>query len=129
MRPAPTALVHFVCTRWPGSDGRKIGMRLLRKWYTADIAWARGSVPQAEVRPPVYHFVGFAHPIPLGDTYRTPAARCRAPTLPEGAEPCGVDKNPQSGTACRGAPSTMTVCGLCGILSDSSYPTGAALAQ
>ena len=39
--PPPTALVHFVCTRWPGSDGRKIGMRLLRRWYVQDIAWVR----------------------------------------------------------------------------------------
>jgi hypothetical protein len=39
--PPPTALAHFVCTRWPGSDGRKIGMRLLRKWFVEDIVWVR----------------------------------------------------------------------------------------
>ena len=42
----------------------------------------------------------------------------------EGAEPCGVDRSPQSGTACKGAAKTMKVCGLCGIMSDSSYPIG-----
>lgn len=45
----------------------------------------------------------------------------------EGAEPCGVDHSPSSGTACAGGPKTLTVCGLCGILSDSSYPIGAAV--
>merc|ERR1712096_464470 len=42
-------------------------------------------------------------------------------------EPCGTDKNPGDGTACKGDPPTMQVCGLCGILSDSSYPTGGAI--
>jgi len=40
------------------------------------------------------------------------------------AEPCGIDTRPQDGTECKGGPSTEKVCGLCGILSDSSYPTG-----
>lgn len=39
-------------------------------------------------------------------------------------EACAIDKTPQDGTACKGDPSTEKVCGLCGILSDSSYPTG-----
>tara|TARA_B110000208_G_C11707569_1_gene408107 strand:+ start:35 stop:1120 length:1086 start_codon:yes stop_codon:yes gene_type:complete len=37
---------------------------------------------------------------------------------------CGVDTTPADGTACAGGPSKVTVCGLCGILSDSSYVTG-----
>ena len=45
----------------------------------------------------------------------------------EGKEPCGTDTHPSSGTGCDGGPSTMKVCGLCGIMSDSSYPTGASL--
>ena len=36
---------------------------------------------------------------------------------------CEVDKNPSSGSGCEGGPSEITVCGKCGILSDSSYPT------
>lgn len=36
--PPATALVHFVCTRWPGSDGRKIGMRLLRRWFVGGLS-------------------------------------------------------------------------------------------
>ena len=47
----------------------------------------------------------------------------------EGNEPCGVDKNPSSGTGCTGGPDQVTVCGLCGIMSDSSYPTGASLKE
>lgn len=43
-------------------------------------------------------------------------------------EPCLVDTSPQDGDGCPGGPANITVCGLCGILSDSSYPTGAKLA-
>jgi len=35
---------------------------------------------------------------------------------------CGVDKTPLDGTGCAGGPSTQTVCGMCGILFDVSYP-------
>lgn len=38
------------------------------------------------------------------------------------AQQCGTDLTPQDGTACAGGPSTVTVCGTCGILYDSSYP-------
>lgn len=40
---------------------------------------------------------------------------------------CGVDSSPMSGTACQGGPGNdeQTVCGMCGILFDSSYPLGA----
>ena len=37
---------------------------------------------------------------------------------------CAVDKTPGDGTGCAGGPSSMQVCGLCGMLSDSSYVTG-----
>jgi len=36
---------------------------------------------------------------------------------------CGTDLNPSDGTGCSGGPPTVTVCGTCGILYDSSYPT------
>ena len=39
-------------------------------------------------------------------------------------EPCAEDKTPGDGTACKGSPSQIMVCGECGILSDSSYVTG-----
>jgi len=42
-------------------------------------------------------------------------------------EPCGTDDKPGDGTGCKGGPSSFSVCGVCGILSDSSYPTGGAL--
>jgi len=35
--PPPQALIHFVCSRWPGSDGRKVEMKLLGKWFTPDV--------------------------------------------------------------------------------------------
>jgi cathepsin L len=40
---------------------------------------------------------------------------------------CEVDKNPASGGGCEGGPSEVTVCGKCGILSDSTYPKGGKL--
>lgn len=42
----------------------------------------------------------------------------------EGKEPCGMDNSPQDGMACKGDTKPVKYCGLCGILSDSSYPTG-----
>ena len=42
----------------------------------------------------------------------------------EGKEPCGTDFDPAAGSGCKGGPSQVRVCGLCGMLSDSSYPTG-----
>jgi len=37
---------------------------------------------------------------------------------------CGVDKNPKEGVGCDGGPSEIPVCGMCGVLSDSAFPTG-----
>ena len=61
MDPPPQALIHFVCSRWPGSDGRKVAMRLLGKWFVPDIAWATGR-PPPKPRPPL---IAFAAPVPL----------------------------------------------------------------
>jgi len=38
--------------------------------------------------------------------------------------PCNPDKSPADGTACEPYPKEVTVCGTCGVLYDSSYPTG-----
>lgn len=38
-------------------------------------------------------------------------------------EYCGVDTDPQKGVACKGGPPSVKVCGTCGILYDSAYPT------
>ncbi|CAJ1414286.1 unnamed protein product, partial [Effrenium voratum] len=35
---------------------------------------------------------------------------------------CGVDRQPQLGTACEGGPAEVRVCGMCGILYDSVVP-------
>ncbi|CAJ1337018.1 unnamed protein product [Effrenium voratum] len=35
---------------------------------------------------------------------------------------CGTDRDPKVGVGCDGGPATLPVCGMCGILSDSSYP-------
>jgi len=47
----------------------------------------------------------------------------------EGEEPCGTDTSPGDGFGCKGGPSSIQVCGLCGILSGSSYPTGGSTVQ
>jgi cathepsin L len=41
---------------------------------------------------------------------------------------CGTDTSPADGVGCEGGPSSVEVCGTCGILYDTSYPTGGALA-
>lgn len=35
---------------------------------------------------------------------------------------CGIDRDPQQGVGCRGGPKEIPVCGMCGVLSDSSFP-------
>merc|ERR1712232_1310594 len=36
---------------------------------------------------------------------------------------CGIDHNPSVGSGCDDGPKSVPVCGMCGVLSDSSYPT------
>jgi len=43
-------------------------------------------------------------------------------------EVCGKDPTPEHGTECPGGPSSVTVCGECGMLWDTSYPTQVTLA-
>jgi len=40
---------------------------------------------------------------------------------------CNTDHEPGDGSGCAGGPSTITVCGSCGIWYDSCYPTGASV--
>jgi len=35
---------------------------------------------------------------------------------------CGIDTSPQDGTGCNGGPSSVEVCGPCGLWYDVSYP-------
>lgn len=42
---------------------------------------------------------------------------------------CGVDHFPQEGVGCKGGKPTMKVCGMCGVLSDSAYPTGVGITK
>lgn len=37
---------------------------------------------------------------------------------------CGKDKDPKVGVGCDSGPPEIDVCGMCGVLSDNSYPTG-----
>lgn len=37
---------------------------------------------------------------------------------------CGIDRDPKEGVGCDGGPAELPVCGMCGILSDSSHPVG-----
>jgi hypothetical protein len=45
-----------------------------------------------------------------------------------GTEPCYTDNTPGDGDGCAKGPPSIQVCGLCGVLSDTSYPVGASLA-
>lgn len=40
---------------------------------------------------------------------------------------CGEDTTPGDGYECDGGPTSIKVCGMCGVLSDSVYPTGVTL--
>eukprot|EP00906_Rhabdomonas_costata_P030147 RCo042566 len=42
---------------------------------------------------------------------------------------CGTDSDPQQGTGCDGGPSSVKVCGTCGMLYDASYPFVSPLAR
>lgn len=44
-------------------------------------------------------------------------------------EPCGIDTAPADGSGCPGGPATQTVCGVIGLLSNSTYPTGVRVVQ
>jgi cathepsin L len=44
-----------------------------------------------------------------------------------GQEPCFTDNTPGDGDGCSNGPPSIQICGLCGILSDSSYPVGGSL--
>jgi len=35
---------------------------------------------------------------------------------------CGIDVQPQDGIGCNGGPTNVTVCGMCGVVYDASYP-------
>lgn len=43
------------------------------------------------------------------------------------ADLCGTDVTPSDGVGCLDGPANITVCGTCGILYDTCYPTGAYL--
>lgn len=42
---------------------------------------------------------------------------------------CGTDDQPGNGSGCSGGPASVPVCGMCGILYDTCYPTGAKVVQ
>lgn len=47
----------------------------------------------------------------------------RLPDSPEGSY-CGMDHDPMKGVACPGGPPAVPVCGMCGVLFDSTQPYG-----
>ena len=42
---------------------------------------------------------------------------------------CGTDHSPQEGVFCAGGPKEVPVCGMCGVLSDSSLPKGVVISH
>jgi len=44
-------------------------------------------------------------------------------------ENCGMDKTPQHGVACEGEDEPVKVCGTCGLIYDSSYPTNGSITK
>ena len=91
--PAPAAIVHFVCTSWPGSDGRRAAMRLWGKWHAAEVeaemSDARAATGHARRRRAFVSFDGPVHandPKELEPYYRlltlVAHATRRTPVLP-----------------------------------------------
>jgi len=44
-------------------------------------------------------------------------------------EYCGIDRKPKDGVGCDGGPKELPVCGMCGMLSDSSHPVSTIVRQ
>mmetsp|Transcript_16938 Transcript_16938/g.36452 ORF Transcript_16938/g.36452 Transcript_16938/m.36452 type:complete len:435 (-) Transcript_16938:325-1629(-) len=70
-----------------------------------------------------------------GESGNIRLARHGGDSLSQNAEDagfCGTDTKPQEGVGCKEGPGhvdKMAVCGMCGVLSDSSYPVGVSLAK
>lgn len=45
------------------------------------------------------------------------------------SEYCGIDRDPRQGSGCIDSPSEVPVCGMCGVLTEASYPQGVQLKQ
>merc|ERR1712080_748062 len=48
--------------------------------------------------------------------------------FPDSTSHCGTDSRAHDGTACDGDPSSVKICGMCGILYDTCYAVNASLA-
>ena len=68
--PPPAAVVHFVCSSWPGSDGRRAAMALWGHWHAARIDGALGAPHQATQRARRRALLALAAPLSVD----TPAA-------------------------------------------------------
>ncbi|KAL1499872.1 hypothetical protein AB1Y20_012555 [Prymnesium parvum] len=68
--PPPAAVVHFVCSSWPGSDGRRAAMRLWGVYHEADVRAEMGTSYQRAERQRLRALVAFAAPLPV----RSPSA-------------------------------------------------------
>ena len=98
-QPPPAAVVHFVCSSWPGSDGRRAAMRMWGRWFAQDVRAEAEPAGQALLDARSAHFVAFASPVDAtspatlmpylrlltlaahatGRTPALPAARCDDP--------------------------------------------------
>ena len=61
-RPPPAAIVHFVCSSWPGSDGRRAAMRLWGRWHAADVYEEAEAAARLLTAHRARGFVSFAAP-------------------------------------------------------------------
>lgn len=63
LRPC-TAIIHLVCTTWPGSDGRRAVMELWGRWHSQAIAAEVGPDYHAAPPPSSAAHIAFARPLP-----------------------------------------------------------------
>eukprot|EP00965_Chrysotila_dentata_P208360 6184642-Pleurochrysis_carterae.AAC.3 len=104
-RPPSAAMVHFVCSAWPGSDGRRAALRLWGLWRQADVDAVMGEQVAKLQQERTHRFVAFSSLVPaLSPAELTPYLRLisllglisgRTPVLP--LMPCGPPATAQAG--------------------------------
>ena len=65
--PPPAAIIHFVCSVWPGSDGRRAAMRLWGHWHEADVLPELEASARLAASARARALVAFSAPVPAAD--------------------------------------------------------------
>ena len=61
--PPPAAIVHFVCSSWPGSDGRRAAMRAWGHWHAEEVTAEMDAKTRQALAARVRGFVSYRGPV------------------------------------------------------------------